>query len=88
MRQALFRRLQDEDVDVREEALVGLAKRKDLRILSQLIEELQQPSMTSRIVEAAHNLLGIAKDQAEWSAEDYVRALRERYPEENRSKGI
>lgn len=48
IREALCQRLHDEDVDAREEALVGLAKRHDMRILPQLIHELEQPSISSR----------------------------------------
>jgi len=80
IRQALSRRVNDEDVDAREEALVGLAKRHDTRILPQLIHELEQPSISSRVVEAAHTILGFDKDQEEWSRQDYARLLRERFP--------
>jgi len=81
IRQALYRRMNDEDVDAREEAFVGLAKRRDTRILPQLIHELEQPSITDRIVEAAYTLLGLDQDQEEWSRQDYVNALRERFSE-------
>ena len=40
-------------MDTREEALVGLAKRHDTRILPQLIQELEQPGINYRVVEAA-----------------------------------
>lgn len=79
IRQALSRRVNDEDVDTREEALVGLAKRHDTRILPQLIHELEQPSMSCRVVEAAHTILGFDRDQEEWSGQDYARSLRERF---------
>jgi len=79
IRAALFRRLTDEDVDAREEALVGLAKRHDTHILPHLIKELAQATITDRVVEAAYTLLGFNKDQKEWSREDYATALRERF---------
>ena len=79
IRQALSRGLNDEAVDAREEALVALAKRRDTRILSQLIRELEQPSISYRTVEAAYTILGFDRDQEEWSVRDYARALRERF---------
>jgi len=79
IRQALSRRVNDEDVDTREEALVGLAKRHDTRILPQLIHELEQPSISYRVVEVAHTILGFDRDQEEWSGQDYARSLRERF---------
>lgn len=79
IREALLRRLDDEDANVREEALVGLAKRRDTRILPRLMKELDQPEITDRIVEAAYTLLGFDKEQEDWSQEDYMNALRERF---------
>jgi len=79
IREALCQRLHDEDVDTREEALVGLAKRHDTRILPQLIHELEQPSISYRVVEAAYTILGFDEDQKEWSGQDYARLLRERF---------
>jgi len=78
-RDALFHRLNDEDVATREEALVGLAKRHDTRILPQLIHELQQPSISYRVAEAAYTILGFDKDQEEWSGQEYARLLRQRF---------
>ncbi len=75
IREALSRRLNDEDVDAREEALVGLAKRHDTHILSHLINELEQTTITDRIVEAAYTLLGFDKDQEEWSREGAAGAV-------------
>lgn len=79
IREALSRRLNDEDVDPREEALVGLAKRHDTRILAHLISELDRTTITDRVVEAAYTLLGFDRDREEWSRKDYARALRERF---------
>ena len=77
--QKFCQRLHDEDVDTREEALVGLAKRHDTRILPQLIHELEHPTISYRVVEAAYTILGFNKDQEEWSGQDYARLLRERF---------
>ncbi len=77
---ALFRRISDSNQDVREEAMVGLGKRKDKRVLPALIVELQQPSMTYRVIDAAREMLGMEEDRKDWSGDDYVAALRERFP--------
>ncbi len=58
IRDALTCRLADQNEDVREEAMVGLAKRKDERVLPNLLEALQQPSVTVRVTESAHLMLG------------------------------
>ena len=44
IREALVRRLTDSDEDVREEAMVGLGKRKDQRVLSTLLIALERPN--------------------------------------------
>jgi HEAT repeat protein len=79
IRDALHRKLKDRNADVREEALVGLAKRHDTRSLPALIDALEQPNMTDRIIEASYTLLGLESDQKGWSARDYVSALRRRF---------
>jgi HEAT repeat protein len=81
IREALFRRISDSNEDVREEAMVGLSKRKDLRVLPSLIVELQQPTMTDRIIDAACELLDMQQHRKDWRGDDYVAALRERFPE-------
>jgi HEAT repeat protein len=75
---SLYRRLSDSNADVREEALVGLAKRHDTRCLAPLIEALEQPTISSRVEEAAYTLLGMDADQR-WSAQDYAGALRDQF---------
>ena len=81
VREALCRKLNDTSEDVREEALVGLAKRHDVRSLPTLIDALEQPCITDRVVEAAYTLLGLDGDRKDWSREDYARALRRRFQE-------
>lgn len=76
---ALFRRLNDSDEDVREEAMVGLGKRKDDRVLPALIVELQQPDVTVRVIEAACEMLDMENARKDWSGDNYVAALRERF---------
>jgi HEAT repeat protein len=48
LRDSLYLRLSDSNSDVSEEAVVGLAKRHDLRVLSKLIDLLSQPEISSR----------------------------------------
>ena len=78
VREALFNRLNDQDVDVREEALVGLAKRRDTRILPDLISALEQSSIGGRVVEAAYTILELDNDQEDWSGQ-HVNGLRKRF---------
>jgi HEAT repeat protein len=55
----------DSNEDVREEAMVGLAKRKDRRVLAVLLPALEQPTVTDRVIEAACMMLDMqdgAKD--------------------------
>lgn len=53
IRTALFVRLTDPDNDTRAEAMVGLARRKDNRVIAPLIEKLSSGSVSELDVEAA-----------------------------------
>jgi HEAT repeat protein len=53
MREAFVARLDDEDAEVRGEALVGLAKRKDARVIAALRREFERPQTTDLPLEAA-----------------------------------
>jgi len=79
LRDSLFRRLSDSYLEAREEAIVGLAKRHDVRVLPVLIDLLSRPRVGVRPVEAACLLLGIDDEPKEWSEEDYADALRQRF---------
>jgi HEAT repeat protein len=82
IREALIARLDDGNPDTREEAVAGLGKRKELRVLPDLIELLQEEEVSYGVVEAASNLLDMPEINEEWSADDYIEALTTRYAEE------
>jgi HEAT repeat protein len=79
IRDALMERLSDSNSDVREEAMVGLAIRQDQRVLSPVLAALQDTATTKLAVEAACFLLGMENERTDWNADDYVKALRERF---------
>ena len=79
IRDALMERLADCNGDVRQEAMVGLAKRQDQRVLSSVLSALQEPATTQLAVEAACFLLGMENELTDWNGDDYVKALRERF---------
>ena len=77
IRDGLFERLQDTDYDTRAEAAVGLARRKDIRVLPVVIEELEADEYGTLFEEAASELLGLADVQPEgWESWRYVEELR------------
>jgi HEAT repeat protein len=82
IREALFRNLSDEDEDVQEEAMAGLAKRKDLRALSHLIAALEGDDPSSEAFDAANFLLGRTFDPIEDPAE-CLKELKLRFPDAN-----
>jgi len=79
IREALVRCLEDSDENVREEAMVGLGKRRDQRVLPVLLRALEQPTITDRAIEAAYLMLDIENDREDWNGADYAAALRKRY---------
>jgi HEAT repeat protein len=82
IRDALIERLDDGNPDTREEAVAGLGKRKELRVLPDLIELLQQEEVSYGVVEAACHLLDMPEVNEEWSADEYIDALSTRYAAE------
>jgi HEAT repeat protein len=79
IREALFQRMTDPSRDVREESLVGLAKRQDRRALPALIVELSQPEMSVRVIDAAEAFLSETGRAADRSPDHLVAALKERF---------
>lgn len=79
IRERLFELLNDSDEDVYEEALVGLCKRGDQRALPKLVFLLQQPEQSSRVTESAEMLLDIYPNDEEWTADQYLEALKRRF---------
>lgn len=78
IRDALLRCLDDPDEDVREEAAVGLGKRRDERVLPALMRMLDDP-LKVRVAEAAAALLELPQDPESWTEADYRKALGERF---------
>lgn len=75
IRETLLRCLTDSDEEVREEAAVGLGRRRDKRVIPALQHMLQQSGLKVRLVDAAVALLGLDEDPPDWTAEDYLAAL-------------
>jgi HEAT repeat protein len=80
IREALLKCLSDPNEDVREEAAVGLGKRRDLRLLPDLRRMLDAPNPSVRVTDAASALLGLPQKPPEWEAQDYKDALDKQFP--------
>ena len=78
IRDALVSRLNDSFEDVRQEAMVGLARMKDQRVLSSLLFALEQPTVVGILIDAANEMLGIKDGVTGWKAGDYALALTRR----------
>ena len=79
IREALVGRLEDPNEDVLEEAMVGLGKRKDQRVLSILLARLERPEISVRVIEAAYLMLEMDNEREGWKGADYAHALRQRF---------
>lgn len=79
IREALIARLNDIRLETRTEAMAGLAKRGDLRVLPHLLLYFDDDWISSPAVEAAMTLLGMDAEPLEWVSTDYARALREKF---------
>lgn len=79
IREQLAAALNDPSEDVRLEALAGLARRRDVKVLPALIAGLEQAEVDDMILEAASLMLGKADPPQGWAAGDYLAALRQRF---------
>lgn len=59
--------------------MIGLGKRKDLRVLPSVVAAIDGPQIKERVAEAASLMLGMEGDQGKLGAEDYRTALKERF---------
>ncbi|MGI9072820.1 MAG: hypothetical protein ACR2JB_16255 [Bryobacteraceae bacterium] len=71
--------MEDTNEDVREEAAVGLGKRRDQRLVPKLRTMLDEPALKVRVADAAAALLRLTEDSPEWIAADYKTALTSKF---------
>ena len=79
VREGLLRNLEDPHKDVREEAMAGLGKRRDRRVLSSLLRALGQSDVSNCVIEAADLMLGLREERKGWKSSDYAAALRHEF---------
>jgi HEAT repeat protein len=80
IRSALVERLGDSFFDARLEAMIGLAKRGDVRGLPALLQDLRHPEGETRgALEAARYLLELEDQPEKWSGADYASALEQKF---------
>lgn len=77
IRDAFVQRLDDPFIDVRVEAMAGLAKRRDPRVVAPLIRQLDNlPEGLNGVIEAGLAWLGMKDMPTGWTARDLADALR------------
>ncbi len=79
IRDALAQGLNDTCSDVVDEALAGLAQRRDQRALPLILERLRQSDIDSLTLESAHTMLGMQAGNQHMAPEDYISALQLRF---------
>lgn len=79
VRDALAEALEDAVDDVRLEAVMGLAKRHDKRVLPHLFRELELPEPDERALEAAREMLERPQDAPDLTSHEYIAALHGRF---------
>ena len=81
IREALVAALNDPVEDVKQEALVGLAKRHDRRVLPSLVKQLQLSEADDLTIEAACELLEVAHGSPYRTPDEYLAELHKRFDE-------
>ena len=76
IRNALFKALSDTHLEAQTEAMLGLARRSDLRVLPHLINFFEEGWMGSPAIDAAILILKLEKEPEGWAPSDYAKALR------------
>jgi HEAT repeat protein len=79
IREALVGRLDDPFEDVRQEAIVGLVRLRDERVLTALLSALKQENVPDVMIDAASEMLSLSKSTAEWTPAKCAEELRKRY---------
>ncbi len=79
IRDAFAKRLNDSSSDVVDEALAGLAQRRDQRALPLILERLRQPDVDEHTLESAAAMLGMQGAKQQMAPEDYISALQLRF---------
>jgi HEAT repeat protein len=79
IREAFAIAINDTSEDVKQEALVGMARRRDHRALPYLFACLQRPQVDDLTIEAACEFLRLPNAPDGWGAEQCLTALHERF---------
>lgn len=79
IRDAFAERLNDSSADVVDEALAGLAQRRDPRAVPLILERLRQPDVDDHTLESAGAMLGMRAGKQQMAPEDYISALQLRF---------
>jgi HEAT repeat protein len=79
IRDAFADHLNDSSSDVVDEALAGLAQRRDPRALPLILERLRQPEVDNLTLESAGKMLGMHAGNQQMAPEDYISALQLRF---------
>jgi len=79
IREALVARLDDEFEDAREEAIVGLVRLKDERVLPALLIALEQEDVPDIMIDAARDMLDLSESARKWTPARCAAELREKF---------
>jgi len=79
IREALFARIDDQIEDVREEAIAGLVRLKDERVLPALLNALELEDTPEEIVDAALDMLSLSESEVDWTPNQCAAELRKKF---------